>query len=261
MSVLRAGNTTLEDGLVRICVPIAYETEDEILKESDRIAKSDAADIAEWRIDWYQDVFDDEKRNVLASKVREKLQGKPLLITFRSKKEGGERAITEDVYQALLERVIASKTADLLDIELSQSSECARELIEQAHHAGIGVIMSRHDFEKTPDAANLIESMEEMMRCGADVCKIAMMPQSYADVATLLLATGTMKERHPQTLLITMSMGQKGCVSRLCGGLFGSVMSFGSIGRASAPGQVSAENLSTVLKSIEIAVKESVIEK
>ena len=27
MSVLRAGNTTLEDGKVRICVPIAYETE------------------------------------------------------------------------------------------------------------------------------------------------------------------------------------------------------------------------------------------
>lgn len=61
MSVLRAGNTTLEDGKVRICVPIAYENEAEILEESVRIAKSDAADIAEWRIDWYADVFDDEK--------------------------------------------------------------------------------------------------------------------------------------------------------------------------------------------------------
>ena len=255
MSVLRAGNTTLEDGVVRICVPIAYETKNEILEESDRIAKSNAADIAEWRIDWYSDVFDDDKRNELAGKIREKLQGKPLLVTFRSKKEGGERAITTQDYQALLERVIASKTADLVDVELSQGIACAKALIEQAHRAGIGVIMSRHDFEKTPDAANLIESMEEMMRCGADVCKIAMMPQSYADVATLFSATGTMKERHPEALLITMSMGQKGCVSRLCGGLFGSVMSFGSIGRASAPGQVSAENLSAVLKSIKEAVK------
>ena len=50
------------------------------------------------------------------------------------------------------------------------------------------------------------------------------MPQSLADVAALLLATGTMKENHPETLLITMSMGRTGCVSRLCGGLFGSVM-------------------------------------
>ena len=52
MSVLRAGNTTLEDGKVRICVPIAYETENEILEESVRIGKSSVADIAEWRIDW-----------------------------------------------------------------------------------------------------------------------------------------------------------------------------------------------------------------
>ena len=51
MSVLRAGNTTLEDGKVRICVPIAYETEKEILEESMRIGKSSVADIAEWRID------------------------------------------------------------------------------------------------------------------------------------------------------------------------------------------------------------------
>ena len=51
MSVLRAGNTTLEDGKVRICVPIAYETENEILEESVRIGKSSVADIAEWRID------------------------------------------------------------------------------------------------------------------------------------------------------------------------------------------------------------------
>lgn len=61
MSVLRAGNTTLEDGKVRICVPIAYETEKEILEESMRIGKSSVADIAEWRIDWYQDVFQPKK--------------------------------------------------------------------------------------------------------------------------------------------------------------------------------------------------------
>lgn len=89
MSVLRAGNTTLEDGKVRICVPIAYETEKEILEESVRIGKSSVADIAEWRIDWYQDVFQPRKRNALAKKIRKNLQGKPLLVTFRSRREGG----------------------------------------------------------------------------------------------------------------------------------------------------------------------------
>ena len=243
MSVLRAGNTTLEDGKVRICVPIAYETEKEILEESVRIGKSSVADIAEWRIDWYQDVFQPRKRNALSRKIRENLQGKPLLVTFRSRREGGERDITPEAYQVLL------------DVELSQGMACVQELIKHAHQMGIGVIVSQHDFKKTPEASSLITTMEQMASYGADVCKIAVMPQSLADVAALLSATGTMKENHPETLLITMSMGRTGCVSRLCGGLFGSVMSFGSMGKASAPGQVSAKELSDVLWAIERAVE------
>ena len=156
MSVLRAGNTTLEDGKVRICVPIAYETEKEILEESMRIGKSSVADIAEWRIDWYQDVFQPRKRNALSRKIRENLQGKPLLVTFRSRREGGERDITPAAYQTLLDEVIESNMADLLDVELSQGMACVQELIKHAHQMGIGVIVSQHDFKKTPEASNLI---------------------------------------------------------------------------------------------------------
>ena len=190
MSVLRAGNTTLEDGKVRICVPIAYETEKEILEESVRIGKSSVADIAEWRIDWYQDVFQPRKRNALSRKIRENLQGKPLLVTFRSRREGGERDITPEAYQVLLDEVIesniGSNTVDLLDVELSQGMACVQELIKHAHQMGIGVIVSQHDFKKTPEASSLITTMEQMASYGADVCKIAVMPQSLADVAALL---------------------------------------------------------------------------
>ena len=246
MSVLRAGNTTLEDGKVRICVPIAYETENEILEESVRIGKSSVADIAEWRIDWYQDVFQPRKRNALAKKIRENLQGKPLLVTFRSRREGGERDITPAAYQVLLDEVIesniGSNTVDLLDVELSQGMACVQELIKHAHQMGIGVIVSQHDFKKTPEASSLITTMEQMASYGADVCKIAVMPQSLADVAALLLATGTMKENHPETELPKN-------VARTM-----SVMSFGSMGKASAPGQVSAKELSDVLWAIERAV-------
>ena len=181
MSVLRAGNTTLEDGKVRICVPIAYETEKEILEESVRIGKSSVADIAEWRIDWYQDVFQPRKRNALAKKIRKNLQGKPLLVTFRSRREGGERDITPTAYQALLDEIIESNSiesnvVDLLDVELSQGMACVQELIKHAHQMGIGVIVSQHDFKKTPEVSNLITTMEQMAGYGADVscrCGIA----------------------------------------------------------------------------------------
>ena len=157
MSVLRAGNTTLEDGKVRICVPIAYETEKEILEESVRIGKSSVADIAEWRIDWYQDVFQPRKRNALSRKIRENLQGKPLLVTFRSRREGGERDITPEAYQVLLDEVIesniGSNTVDLLDVELSQGMACVQELIKHAHQMGIGVIVRRRCLQNSSDAS------------------------------------------------------------------------------------------------------------
>ena len=132
-------------------------------------------------------------------KIRENLQGKPLLVTFRSRREGGERDITPEAYQTLLDEVIESNMADLIDVELSQGMACVQELIKHAHQMGIGVIVSQHDFKKTPEASNLITTMEQMAGYGADVCKIAVMPQSLADVAALLLATGTMKENHPET--------------------------------------------------------------
>ncbi len=126
-------------------------------------------------------------------------RGKPLLVTFRSRREGGERGILlPKAYQVLLDEVIesniGSNTVDLLDVELSQGMACVQELIKHAHQMGIGVIVSQHDFKKTPEASSLITTMEQMASYGADVCKIAVMPQSLADVAALLSATGTMKE-------------------------------------------------------------------
>ena len=84
---------------------------------------------------------------------------------------------------------------------------------------------------------------------GADILKIAVMPQSRKDVVTLLSATEEMDCRTTRPL-ITMSMGPLGMISRLCGEVFGSSLTFGSVGKTSAPGQVSAKELANVLKLI-----------
>ena len=75
------------------------------------------------------------------------------------------------------------------------------------------------------------------------------MPQSRKDVVTLLSATEEMDRRTTRPL-ITMSMGPLGMISRLCGEAFGSSLTFGSVGKASAPGQVAAKELANVLKLI-----------
>ena len=81
-----------------------------------------------------------------------------------------------------------------------------------------------------------------MQECGADIVKIAVMPQSKKDVLTLLLATEEMVREHAKCPVVTMSMSEVGVVSRICGEAFGAVK------KASAPGQLGAEELRMVLK-------------
>ena len=82
------------------------------------------------------------------------------------------------------------------------------------------------------------------------------MPQSPDDVLTLLGATQEMVRRWADRPVITMSMAPLGTVSRLCGEVFGSAMTFGTAGQASAPGQIPAEELRQVLDILHRALGE-----
>ena len=87
-----------------------------------------------------------------------------------------------------------------------------------------------------------------MQELGADIPKIAVMPQNKKDVLILLSATREMSEEHADRPIITMSMAGTGVISRLCGEVFGSALTFGAAGKASAPGQMGVEDLKTVLE-------------
>ena len=89
-----------------------------------------------------------------------------------------------------------------------------------------------------------------MQQLGMDVAKMAVMPQSEKDVRMLLEATAEMKEQHPQTPVITMSMGKMGVLSRMAGELFGSALTFGTVGQASAPGQIPVKELRKILEML-----------
>ena len=52
---------------------------------------------------------------------------------------------------------------------------------------------------------------------------------------TLLEATLEMSEQHADRPIITMSMASNGMISRLSGEVFGSCLTFGAAGKASAP--------------------------
>lgn len=109
------------------------------------------------------------------------------------------------------------------------------------------VVASNHDFHKTPGKEEIVGRLCRMQELGADIPKIAVMPQSRQDVLTLLAATEEMNREYADRPIITMSMSGTGVISRLCGEVFGSALTFGAAKKASAPGQMEVRELSQIL--------------
>lgn len=242
-------NVTIGEGMPKICVPIVGTTREEILEE----AKTFGAiplDVVEWRADWFEHVFDEGAVRDVLRELRDVLGQTPLLFTFRTLKEGGEKAIEPQRYAALNKAAAGTGCVDLIDVELFTGDEIVSEIIAAAHQDGVKVVASNHDFEKTPDRDEIVKRLCRMQELGADIPKIAVMPRSKKDVLTLLAATEEMTSNYADRPVITMSMSGTGVVSRLCGEVFGSALTFGAAKRASAPGQMGVEDLNTVLKLI-----------
>ena len=85
-------NVAIGEGIPKICVPIVGKTREEIVEAAKNILPI-GADVVEWRVDWYEDIFDFEKVEETAKQLREVLGEMPILFTFRTSKEGGEKAI------------------------------------------------------------------------------------------------------------------------------------------------------------------------
>ena len=60
MNTVKVRNITIGEGRPKICVPIVGKTREEILKEAATFSAL-PVDVAEWRVDWYDDVFDTEE--------------------------------------------------------------------------------------------------------------------------------------------------------------------------------------------------------
>ena len=233
-------------GIPKICVPIVGVTREEILKAAETI-KSTPADVVEWRVDWYEDIFDFGRTEETMKALREVLGETPILFTFRTSKEGGEKSIETDAYVELNQKAAKTGLIDLVDIEAFTGDDAVKAVVETAHACGVKVVASNHDFHKTPEKDEIVSRLRKMQELGADIPKIAVMPQNKKDVLTLLAATEEMASEYADRPIITMSMSGTGVISRLCGEVFGSALTFGAVGKASAPGQMGAEDLQTVL--------------
>ncbi len=194
-------------------------------------AKKLGADILEIRID----LLDADMHQLLQNL---KKLGMPVIITNRMKKEGGSWNRTEGERIEMLVSLLP--LADAVDIEL-----CAIKkdiVVKRAKSAGKTVIISTHDFQRTPDHDKMMDIIRESFEAGADIAKLAVMPGSFEDVLRLLNIT-----LHAEGAVCTIAMGEMGRHSRVIAPVYGSVMTYGYIGTATAPGQLRVDELKAIL--------------
>lgn len=250
MKTVKIGETIIGEGFPKIIVPLVGKTREELVIEAKNLQAIDC-DIVEWRIDFFEEVTD-SKATAIFSHDLKKILAKPLLITFRSKREGGELELPDAQYFAIYHEIVENGAADLLDVELFMPEKEVAALLLAAKEKEVKIVMCNHDFFATPEKEEIIQRLRLMQAKGADICKIAVMPNSAQDVLTLLNATDEMSRLYADRPIITMSMGDKGMVSRISGQLFGSAATFGAAKQASAPGQVPVSELRSILKTLAI---------
>ena len=172
------------------------------------------ADLIELRLDSVSPEMDAARLRAACRTVREAAQGTAILATMRTARDGGAG---------------------------------------DADEAGMPVIGSFHDFEKTPDAEEMAARLCRMAALGADICKIAVMPRKRRDVVALTAACAQADDALTQPI-IAISMGEMGMPTRICAEAMGSCLSFGTAGAASAPGQMEAGALREALALVHRAL-------
>lgn len=247
IEAVKIKGVAIGEGIPKICVPIVAVKESQILQEAEEAEKS-VADMVEWRADFWEFCKDSERTAELLKKLQRILKTKPLLFTIRTSAEGGEFMGSIQQYENLVRT--ASKTADLTDIEVFMEGLSAKELIAFCQENSCKVVASNHEFYKTPKQEEIVSRLQHMQDIGADILKIAVMPQSRKDVLVLLQATEEMTDIYAKKPVVTMSMAGLGTISRISGEIFGSAITFGSMKEASAPGQLQLQELRNMLEMI-----------
>lgn len=246
MKTVTVKNQVFGEGAPKIIVSLMGKDIPGVMAEAQDYRHADF-DILEWRADHFADVKSLPSVIEAVRQIKNIIDDKPLLFTFRSAQEGGEQALPPEAYIALNLAMVDSGLVDIIDLELFTGDALVKDVVAKAHANHVKVIMSNHDFHKTPPKEEIIKRLCKMQELGADIPKIALMPQTKADVLTLLAATLEMHEKHANGPIITMSMSKSGIISRLAGEVFGSAATFGAVKKASAPGQISVTDLRSVL--------------
>ena len=248
MGVCKVKNIVIGEGMPKICVPVVSNNHQDIITDLIRLQSLDI-DLIELRIDYFNELLDHQKLTELFKAIASMAIKQGIILTYRSVPEGGNGKLSNDEYMQLYSIALESGAFDIYDVELSSGTNAIITLNNMIHEANRKVIMSSHDFTRTPSLDTMLEKIKQMDSLEADIIKLAVMPEDYKDVLLVLEMTLRANEIYDKPI-VTMSMSNLGIATRILGEQFGSAITFGKDNVASASGQIDIRSLKEALKIV-----------
>ncbi|MGN0384098.1 MAG: type I 3-dehydroquinate dehydratase [Eubacterium sp.] len=242
--------------MTKICVPIMGKNINEIISDTTK-AVAAGTDIIEWRADYYEDICNADVKSILNTirSIADKIQ---IIFTIRTADEGGQIHIHSNEYERLCKDAACSGRADYIDVEIYSMENISSELIKNLKQHKVKVIGSYHNFTSTPDCEKMYQLLYGIKEAGADYCKIAVMPCNIKDTWNLMNTSRRFKDENNANV-ITMAMGDIGMLSRVACKYTGSYITFASVGKASAPGQLEVGKIKKILQLAELKPDKNIV--
>lgn len=174
----------------------------------------------------------------------------PLIATDRQYRQGGHKVQRED---RRIQTLIDSANIGFQYVDIESTTADLESVIQQLKEAGSGVIVSFHDFKRTPDMSELEKIVRSQMSVNADVCKIVTTANEMADNVTCLILTWKMRKI---TKVVCFAMGERGVISRVLSPIFGGYYTYASVkkGLEAAPGQLPLSDLKKLYGKLGVEV-------
>jgi len=250
MKVCDVRNIKIGEGMPKICVPIVDETLEQIIETAWKI-KFSVADLVEWRADFFEYINDFEKIKDVLKHLKDILE-MPILFTLRTANDGGKTNIAIKDYVKINSEISSLQMADIIDVELSSGSENVKNIVDLARKNDVKTIVSNHR-KDTPATEEIVDILKTMQDFNPDMAKIALTPKSNKDVIALLSAMDDMTENFAKIPIIAISMTKIGVITRVSQEMFTSSITFASLDKCSAPGQIVVDDMKTVLRILNKA--------
>ena len=232
------------------------------LVDPETLAVAESEELHPTRIDYESceileiryDFFDESEWQTLAARVRKIIPNVILLGTIRLRRDGGTFSNARAVERpALWKKILeAPDVPEWLDLE----RDCLHdydELRELATPRGVKILVSEHNFTRIPSDLELKNYLTDAKRVKADGIKIAAMSNSDDDCTRLYKFA---KKAKGLKFIAAFGMGETGKTSRIWSLKEGANLTYGSIGKAAAPGQIDVALMRKAIDRLETATSQ-----